>query len=512
MTTVDWSDVQALVRNGYGRHYFHSIHAVLTITEAEAARSWLGDNLEDIADVDQALQREQDRRDNPDAELPPNPLGIAFTASGLSKLGLSERTMLRFPEAFAEGMAPSRTDVEISRRSGILGDIEANDPRHWEWGGHSAEGVQENRADVLLMIFGWDPERIAGKLDKILADSKMQLVAPGARVQTYLERPDTKRRGGQDATPIEHFGYRDSISQPVIEGTRRDRQSTDRQRRLHRVEAGEFVLGYRNARQLTAPVIEVAPEDDPSGLLPLREGKRDFSVNGTYLVVRKLEQNVAAFNDLTGRIAGCGATSSTGGGSQEDAAALIMGRYRDGRPLVAEHGIQDPGSSEDPLNTFGYHHADAAGLICPISAHTRRANPRDCLPPGPAKSLELSKRHRILRRSRLYGPWEDNTRFDIRADRGRGLMFICLNSDITRQFEFIQKTWINNPNFGRRTRETDPVIGTIPAGDVTLTLPSRPGPISIPLHEQIVTVKGGGYFFMPGRRALRFLAELRRAG
>jgi deferrochelatase/peroxidase EfeB len=90
----------------------------------------------------------------------------------------------------------------------------------------------------------------------------------------------------------------------------------------------------------------------------------------------------------------------------------------------------------------------------------------------------------------------------------RGLHFICLNSDIERQFEFVQQTWINNPVFGGLNGEVDPLIGYVAKGDAIMTVPADPVRTRIHNIRRFVRVKGGAYFFLPGIRALRYLASV----
>ena len=125
---------------------------------------------------------------------------------------------------------------------------------------------------------------------------------------------------------------------------------------------------------------------------------RDIRRNGTYLVFRQLEQDVPAFNAFVSDVA------EKLGETKEWVAARLLGRWREGEPLVAE---KPNGSEEDRKNNFLYYYEDRSGLLCPIGAHIRRANPRDSLGPDPETALRLSKMHRIIRRGRPYGErWE----------------------------------------------------------------------------------------------------------
>jgi deferrochelatase/peroxidase EfeB len=200
-------------------------------------------------------------------------------------------------------------------------------------------------------------------------------------------------------------------------------------------------------------------------------------------------------------------------------ASKMVGRWPGGAPLVKSPHADDPALCDD--NDFLYHRAgDEHGFKCPIGAHVRRANPRDALDPEPGsdRSIEVGKRHRVLRRGRPYGaPVAESMEIaDILARRDvpgdRGLHFICFNTHIGRQFEFIQHTWLNNPKFDGLCEDDDPMAGDRggsrekPCG--TFTVQSEPLRTRVTGMPRFSHVRGGGYFFLPGIRAVRFLASL----
>jgi deferrochelatase/peroxidase EfeB len=200
-------------------------------------------------------------------------------------------------------------------------------------------------------------------------------------------------------------------------------------------------------------------------------------------------------------------------------ASKMVGRWPGGAPLVESPDADDPALCDH--NDFLYHRAgDAQGFKCPIGSHIRRANPRDALEPEPGseRSIEVGKRHRLLRRGRTYGPPvaasmeipDMIARRDAPGDRG--LHFICFNTDIGRQFEFIQHTWINNPKFDGLYEDDDPLVGDRggssgkPGG--VFTMQSAPVRTRVKGMPRFSEVRGGGYFFMPGIRAVGFLGSL----
>jgi hypothetical protein len=151
-------------------------------------------------------------------------------------------------------------------------------------------------------------------------------------------------------------------------------------------------------------------------------------------------------------------------------------------------------------NDFLFGAEDPEALRCPFGAHIRRANPRDSFDPGSADQIAISNRHRILRVGRKYMP---------EAGDKPGLFFMCLNGDIERQFEFVQQTWLRSPSFHGLSCEKDPLLGDGEAGACGFTIPSREGPVRLSPMPPFVTTRGGGYFFLPGKRLIDFLGRER---
>jgi Dyp-type peroxidase family len=306
--------------------------------------------------------------------------------------------------------------------------------------------------------------------------------------------------------PFEHFGFRDGISQPVIEGLSRTGPWADTLR------AGEFILGYPNEYGLLTPRPLVSPSQDPRGILPSHptgNNARDLGRNGSYLVLRQLRQYVHRFWRYVDAV-----TMREGGSDDPSArttlAAKMVGRWPGGASLALAPDADDPHLAVE--NDFGYHRPDPHGNRCPIGSHVRRANPRDSLDPEPGSrnSIAVNKHHRILRRGRVYGP-----RIDVQAalagdddsEAERGLHFICLNANIARQFEFIQHSWIDDPRFNGLYEDPDPLIGATTQKERAFTI--QADPLRTRLHgvPDFTSVRGGGYFFLPGLRAIRYLAN-----
>src|SRR5262249_38161926 len=164
------------------------------------------------------------------------------------------------------------------------------------------------------------------------------------------------------------------------------------------------------------------------------------------------------------------ATRRPDGGVDEAAraslAARMVGRWPSGAPLVLAPFADDPSLAD--ANDFRYETLDTAGLRCPVGAHVRRANPRDSLDPRPGSdaAIAVGKRHRLIRRGRSYGAPD--------GPAERGLIFIGVCANISRQFEFIQASWIGNAKFNGLYDDADPLVGAHEPNGATFTVPALP--------------------------------------
>jgi Dyp-type peroxidase family len=464
--TLDLPDLQGLIARGYGA-LAGACYILLTIDERAAACRWLQGLAERITPGDARPQ-----------ELA---LNVAFTSSGLRKLGLAQAALAMFSYEF-------RTGMTTDHRRRILGDTDEIAPEMWTWGGPNTPGI-----DLVLLLFARDD----AKLDLLYRTMQAGFADAGV---TEIQRLATSNIGDS-----EHFGFRDSVSQPIVEGLSKTGPPA------HTIKAGEFILGYLNEYGLYTDRPLLAPGADPAGLLPkdpAGSGSADLGRNGSYLVMRQLSQDVRAFWQWIDR-----ATSNADGSANPAArlrlASKMVGRWPSGAPLVQAPDRDNPSLAE--ANDFMYFQSDAQGLACPIGAHIRRANPRDSLDPQPGSqdSIAINKRHRLLRRGREYGP--PLTMDEALSDRDtpgaeRGLHFICLNGNIARQFEFIQHTWINNPKFDGLYDAADPLVAGREKN--AFTVQARPVRERYCPLPRFVGVRGGAYFFLPGIRALRYLASL----
>jgi Dyp-type peroxidase family len=504
MEQVEWEDVQGLLRDGLlGLPYAAYIlwryrpESASAATEAKAWLKGLADRVIRAGDDDatgpknaslrrpkslNALKRslEEEERDGVGV------VNLAVTVHGLRKFGVEDPKLAQFASEFREGMAPPPPPgSQASRRSNLLGDIGNNSPEHWEWGGWNSDII-----DGVLLLYADSKASLQALIDEEAASM------PGAvdRIRTLDARIPIDRR--------EHFGFKDGISQPVIEGTRRAerlKRVNPKEARISVVKPGEFMLGYLNER----------------GTRTTFPNTPTLGRNGTYLVFRQLAQDVPRFHEFILDTARLVYNTQQPHQTQLDwVASRLVGRTPQGEPLIPPGADSRPDAGDDggddngtDRNDFLYYFEDRFGLACPIGAHIRRANPRDALDPDPNTALRLSKMHRIIRRGRIYGDRLFGAESEAagKPDDPRGLNFICLNADIADQFEMVQHSWLNRSHFGGLHHETDPV-SHYPDVGTTMTIQHRPANMRIYV-PQLVRVRGGAYFFLPGVAALRMLAS-----
>jgi Dyp-type peroxidase family len=473
MQTLDLNDIQGMVLRGYG-NLPNGLFLTLSFSSTDTPNQWLQDILPDITF---AAHRPRD-----------SAVQVGFTASGLSRLGLSDDDLNGFSLEFRGGMIQPW-------KSRFLGDYGASAPEHWLWGGPTTPTL-----DAILLLYALSPETLAAVEKKQAAAASRRSITIGLRLPT-LRLPNHR----------EHFGFHDGLSQPRILGYHR----SDVPNNL--IAPGEFLLGYSNEYDAwpLSPAVDAPPAALPRH--PENPGLGDLGANGSYLVFRQLEQDVSAFWKFVKDNAHSLADSST----TEDPvklAAKMVGRWPSGTPLVLCPMRDDPNQI---TNDFSYDQ-DPNGFRCPTGSHIRRSNPRGALRPdaGSASAIRLARRRRILRRGRPYGePLAASMRpEDLMAaasdDSPRGLHFICLNANIRRQFEFIQQTWVNNPRFNGLLNDPDPLLGNVDSEETPATRmftmqgsPVRRRIVGVP---QFVKVRGGAYLFLPGHRAIAWLASVRR--
>jgi len=384
---------------------------------------------------------------NPTSPLADTSVSVALTYQGLKALGVPQEVLDSLSWEFRQGMAARAND---------LGDTGESAPENWE------EPLGSSDLHVVLVAVSPDEQRLEQALERAReAYRKMSGIEAIWRQNCHALPTET-----------EPFGFRDGISHPAIEGS--GIPGSNPQERP--IKAGEFVLGYRDELggvQKTTPEI--------------------LGRNGTYVVFRKLHQRVAAFRQYL-------KANSTSAADEELLAAKMMGRWRSGAPLALCPFHDNPELGSDPRrnNDFLFEADDPTGLKTPGGSHIRRCNPRDAAIAGVARI------HRMIRRGTAYGPMLPE---GVTVDDGidRGLMFAFVGANIGRQFEFVQSQWVNDGIFFGAGDDKDPIVGS---GEINFTLPRKPVRKRLQGIPRFVVTRGGEYCFMPGLRALRWLAEL----
>lgn len=489
-TQLDWHDIQALVFAGYGELRFSRYVFLRLGSDVARAKAWLGALSEEVTTM-KALQLAKAR-----GEKKRQALHVALTAEGLEALGLAPDVVASFLPEFVEGMA-------ADHRARALGDTGGSTPEHWRFGGPDKGRRREKEIHLVLMLFTQGDLEHSEMMESFHRRHRERYEAHGLREVFTQDACLLVDSTSADDGFHEPFGYRDGLAQPTIEGThQKPGQSAP-------IKAGEFILGYENQYGQLPFTPTVPAGQDPQGLLPPVAGStaKDLGRNGTYLVLRKLRQDVEAFERFLDEHSHDPEDPGGNARRKELLAAKMMGRWRSGAPLSLCPVKDDRKLARDMERNNDFLYADDPhGLRCPISSHIRRSNPRDALIPGdPKKSLRVSDRHQIIRRGR---PYRD-------ADGELGTLFIALNANLRRQFEFIQQSWMNNPKFGGLYDSKDPLVGDNhdPAREGSrpeshaVTIPAEPVRQRITGLPRFVHMRGGGYFFLPGIQALRFLAS-----
>jgi len=378
---------------------------------------------------------------------------VGFTCNGLKALGVDAASLATFPEEFRQGMAG---------RADVLGLTGRNHPGQW------VGGLESANLHAIAILFARDVaerERCEQEHERHLKQCE------GVELLSALDL--------EGIPPFdyahEHFGYRDRLSQPVIEGS----GEVPTPGSGPPLKAGEFFLGYSD-------------EDGPATGMPQPQV---LSRNGSYVAYLRMEEHVGAFRDFLRQN---GETPE----QQEWVAAKLMGRWRSGAPLVLAPEKDDPslGADYSRNNDFNYRTMDPHGYGCPLGSHVRRMNPRD--------TAANMNRRKMIRRGGTYGPVLPEGAPDDGIERGIAAFVGC--ASLVRQFEFAMNVWANDPNFHELGNERDPIVGT-QDGSYDLTIPKRPIKKKIRGIPAFTTIRGGAYFFLPGINALRYLVGLGKA-
>ena len=379
---------------------------------------------------------------------------VALSSEALRRLSVPDGQIHVFGEAFTDGMA---------KRAAFIGDTGPSDPSNWV----SAFAARE--AHLLVWLHG-------ESLDVLRAEAaRWRSMVVDAGLTVAHEQEASMHEGMR-----EHFGFADGAGQPLIDGaTPAAGQSGTFAAALtsirHRsLAAGEFVLGYADSLGVVAPA-----------------ARSVLGQCSTMFVFRQLAQHVERFRSVTA------ASAAAAGLAPDVLRAKLVGRWPDGTPLALwPEGPPPPGTPDQAGAVFDFAD-DPLGARCPLGAHIRRANPRDALLSG-----KVTTRHRVIRRAMPYGALLPDGAPDDGVERG--LMFGCFNASIERQYEFIQRNWLNDGSRVLRNDERDPIVAS-PGGSGRFLVGGYP-PRVVEGLEPFVTCRGGEYYLLPGRAALAALA------
>ena len=413
----------------------------LSFRNATGGRAWLSgirEKVQSAADARASLENEK------------RWVTVAFTCNGLRALGVDETSLATFPEEFRQGMVA---------RAEMLGDTGLNHPDNW------VGGLASPNLHAIVILFAADE---AARERSVMEHNKFVAQCKDVEVLSSLDL--------QAVPPFiyahYHFGYRDRLSQPVIEGS----GEVPTPGSGAPLKPGEFILGYPD-------------ETGPPVNLPQPE---ILSRNGSFMAYRRLQEHVGMFRDFLRQ-------NAQTVEEQELLAAKLMGRWRSGAPLVLSPDKDDQQLAADPQrnNAFNYKEMDPQGYAVPLGSHARRMNPRD--------TAANMNRRRLIRRGATYGPYLPEDAAEDGAERGIAAFVIC--ASLIRQFEFAQNVWANDRNFHELGNERDPIIGN-QDGTLEYKIPKRPIRKKITGLPAFTTVRGGAYFFLPGIKALHYLATL----
>jgi len=457
MSKLNETDIQGFVLRGYNMPFAR--YLFLEVLNGQAARKFVDDVLPYIT----TGERWDDGK-------PPSTVNIAFTHKALALMELPNPSLLSFPVEFLQGM---------KARAEVLGDTGRNSPEHWDdiW--------QKETAHIWLAVNALSPEALQGCCDTLQG---LVNTSGGVRVVGQQDAAALKI-DGQFCTK-EHFGYTDGFGNPDYLGI--ERKSQPGQGKLMKdgswapLATGELLLGYA----------------DEAGELPVAPLPHLLANNGTFMVYRKLHQNVATFRQYLEE------KGKLYAGGKEKLASKFVGRWRDGTPTVLSPDEEDPTLVSDPNRnvnfTFG---KDPTGAKCPLGAHLRRANPRDAFD----FETRLINRRRITRRGLPYGSYVPEG-LPVSDTEERGVAFMALSACIARQFEFVQQQWINYGNDSHQGNDKDPLLGNhsdAPNGSRFMVQgsddPKNP-PFICGGLTNFVEVRGGDYFFIPSMTALKMIS------
>jgi Dyp-type peroxidase family len=501
------ADIQGNVIPGFNKDHQH--FAFVRFGDVDLARAWLAWLAPRLTSMDEVLDFRRElraRRFRLGVREPAR--SATWTAVALSHAAIA--ALVGPEDAGAFGDTSFRQG--LAERSTYLGD--PTDPDHR---GHRANwvvGGPGDEADALVITAADDPDDLDAAVADLLANAADRDVS-----LLFGQRGDTLPG---DLGGHEHFGFKDGISQPGVRGRQATAPDDHLTPRFLADDDPHAALFAKPGQPLLWPgqVLLGEPRQhhqDPTIPAPPATAFPAWARRGSYLVCRRLDQDVVGFWELAASAAAALGTTPVA------VASSFVGRWPSGAPLLRAPDADDAALAGDELanNHFlfdddtrpsalvpldGYpgdtHRAateDLFGRVCPHAAHIRKVNPRDSATDfgAPADTfLRLMLRRGIPYGDPIAGVTDPDPEL-VAAERG--LLFAAYMSSIEDQFEFVTRRWANSPtqpNLGG----VDPIIGQRDRhGDRTRTieLPTAGGTTTIELPADLVTPTGGGYFFAP---------------
>ena len=506
-------DIQGNVIPGFNKNHQHFLF--LKIRKPKGAKIFLREILPRISTMEEVIAFRRLYRSKRFLVGRHN----TYLSSTWLNIGFSRRAVeLLASKADADAFGDRSFQLGLAQRSSYLGDptspLHHGSPRRWKVGG------PKNEADIVLILASDHVSVLDDLVDLV------KLRASAAALRLIFEQRGNTLSG--DLRGHEHFGFKDGISQPGVRGklsaapgdyiTPRYISAAD-SRRLYLAKPGQqlvwpgqFLLG--EPRQST---------EDQLNSAAAASNFPKWAHRGSYLVVRRLQQDVQAFY----RFAAQGAARV--GLPQAKFAAMLVGRWPSGAPILRVPAADNPALGDDDFannhfifdddarpsslipipgysgDAFPQAAADFLAQVCPHFAHIRKVHPRDTATEmgKPADSFARL----ILRRGIPYGPQLVGVKYPKPklVAQDRGLMFLSYGASIEDQFEFLQRRWSNSgsqPNRGG----FDPIIGQNGRQGSRLRFidfPTPSGVVRIKIKSEWVTPTGGGYFFAPTISAIR---------
>jgi len=490
---INFDNIQGNSFGGFNKDFQSFLF--LKFKDPKKARTWIKSILGDISPSLKVLAFNAqfkallaDKVAKPETFINVTWANLALSFEGLKALGVKKADLDKFPVEFKAGMAS---------RKNKIGDVGSSDPSKWKDPFNPGAGPIHA---VLLVASDLETD-LTAKVNDIKATAVFQagvsVVGHSVEGRTRVDEPGH-----------EHFGFKDGVSQPGIRGVNPPDDPVGNPDQGHPGQdllwPGEFVLGYPTQKPHVKKGHD-GPNPDPG---PISKSGPGWTADGSYLVFRRLNQDVQAFRQNLQNLA------AANGLSVDLMGAKIVGRYKSGCPVEARkfqpgpHPFRlasvDPGianlalADDDTLNNNFEFGDDADGAICPLSAHIRKAYPRDELTTKKVEDSESdTQQHRLLRRGIAFGASLGQPNGGGPNDP-RGLLFLAYQNSIAEHFEFVQTNWVNNANFPpafavpTTPPGQDPIIAQSPQGP--FVLPPNPAAISI---NHFVTTTGGEYFLAP---------------